>query len=69
MRYLAVYEQLYAARVREREQTLADYNAVLLQAFLFALIFWHFLKAEEKNMHQAQFLKYCKTQKLREGKL
>lgn len=39
MCYLAVYEQLYIARVREREQTLVDYNAVLLQAFLFALIF------------------------------
>lgn len=51
MCYLAVYEQLYVARVREREQTLVDYNAVLLQAFLFALIFWQFLKAEEKNMH------------------
>lgn len=69
MHYLAVYEQLYVARVREKEQTLVDYNAVLLQAFLFALIFWRFLKTEEKICMQAKFLKYCKTQKLQKGTL
>lgn len=53
--YLAVYEQLYVARVRK--QTLVDYNAVLLQAFLFALIFWQFLKTEEKNMQAGSIFK------------
>lgn len=57
MHYLAVYEQLYVARGRERKQTLADYNAVLLQAFLFDLIFWKVLNTEEKNMHAGLIFK------------
>lgn len=57
MHYLAVYEQLYVARGREREQTLVGYNAVLLQAFLFELIFWHILNTEETHMHAGLIFK------------
>lgn len=55
MHYLAVYKQLYVARGREIEQTLIDYNAVLLQAFLFDLIFWQVLNTEEKNARRLNF--------------
>lgn len=56
MHYLAVYEQLYVARGRERALTLVDYNAVLLQAFLFDLAFWQVLNTEEKKYaHRLNF--------------
>lgn len=49
MHYLEVYEQLYVAKGREREQTLVDHNAVLLQVFLFDPICWQVLNTRRLN--------------------
>lgn len=55
MHYLSVYDQSYVARGREREQTLVDYIAVLLQAFYFTSYPGRFEIQKKKNTHTGLF--------------